>query len=93
VVLASLVLQPGNWLAWLVVGLIAGAISGMLVRGRGYGCLVDVVVGIVGAFVGGIVIGLVLPGTTVGFLGTLLVAIVGAMLLLGVVRLFSPGRS
>ncbi len=91
--LASVVLNPGNWFAWLAVGLLAGAIAGILVRGRGYGCLVDIVVGIVGAFVGGIVVGLFLPGTAVGFVGTLIVAVLGAVLLLAVIRLLSPGRA
>jgi uncharacterized membrane protein YeaQ/YmgE (transglycosylase-associated protein family) len=92
-VLASVALNPGGWLAWLVVGLLAGAIAGMLVRGRGYGCLVDIVVGIVGAFIGGIVVGLFLPGTAFGFIGSLIVAILGAVLLLAVLRLLTPGRA
>jgi uncharacterized membrane protein YeaQ/YmgE (transglycosylase-associated protein family) len=93
IALASVALEPGGWLAWLVVGLLAGAIAGTLVRGRGYGCLVDIVVGILGAFIGGIVVGFFLPGTAVGFVGTLIVAVLGSVLLLGVLRLLSPGRS
>lgn len=91
--MASVALEPGGWFAWLVVGLLAGAIAGTLVRGRGYGCLVDIVVGIIGAFVGGIVVGFFLPGTAVGFVGTLIVAVLGAVLLLAVLRLLSPGRT
>ena len=91
--LASVALEPGGWFAWLVVGLLAGAIAGTLVRGRGYGCLVDIVVGIIGAFIGGIVVGFFLPGTVTGFVGTLIVAVLGAVLLLGVLRLVSPGRT
>ena len=93
VALASVALEPGGWFAWIVVGLLAGAIAGTLVRGRGYGCLVDIVVGIIGAFIGGIVVGFFLPGTAVGFIGTLVVAVLGAVLLLGVLRLVSPGRT
>ena len=93
IVLASIALEPGGWLEWLIVGLLAGAIAGTLVRGRGYGCLVDIVVGIIGAFIGGIVVGFFLPGTAVGFIGTLLVAVLGAVLLLAVLRLLSPGRT
>jgi len=91
--MASVALEPGGWFAWLVVGLLAGAIAGTLVRGRGYGCLVDIVVGILGAFIGGLVVGLFLPGTVTGFVGTLVVAVLGAVLLLGVLRLLSPGRT
>jgi uncharacterized membrane protein YeaQ/YmgE (transglycosylase-associated protein family) len=94
IVLTSVALEPGGLFAWLVVGLLAGAIAGTLVRGRGYGCLVDIVVGIIGAFIGGIVVGLFLPGTgAVGFIGTLLVAVLGAVLLLAILRLLSPGRA
>jgi uncharacterized membrane protein YeaQ/YmgE (transglycosylase-associated protein family) len=93
IALASVALEPGGWFAWVVVGLLAGAIAGTLVRGRGYGCLVDIVVGIIGAFIGGIVVGVFLPGTAVGFVGTLVVAVLGAVLLLAVIRLVSPRRT
>ena len=91
-VLASNInLEPGSWLAWIVVGLIAGAIAGRLVRGRGLGCLLDIVVGVVGAFIGGFVVSLfVSEETTFGFLGSLLVAILGAVILLAFIRLVSP---
>lgn len=91
--LDSVILHPGGWLAWLIVGLLAGAIAGRLVRGHGYGCLVDVIVGIVGAFIGGIVVGLFVPGTSYGFIGSLVVAILGAVILLAVLRLLSPKRA
>ena len=93
IALASVILNPGGWFAWLIVGLLAGAIAGTLVRGRGYGCLVDVVVGIIGSFIGGIVVGIFLPGTAFGFVGSLIVAILGAVLLLAVIRLVAPGRA
>lgn len=91
--LESVVLNPGGWIAWLIVGLLAGAIAGRLVRGRGYGCLVDIIVGIVGSFIGGIVVGLFVPGTAYGFIGSLIVAILGAVILLAVLRLLSPRRA
>jgi len=91
--LATVLLNPGGWFAWLIVGLLAGAIAGTLVRGRGYGCLVDIIVGIVGAFIGGILVGLVLPSTTFGFVGSLVVSILGAIILLAFIRLVSPRRA
>lgn len=93
IALAAVVLNPGGWFAWLIVGLLAGAIAGTLVRGRGYGCLVDIVVGIIGSFIGGIVVGLFLPGTAFGFVGSLVVATLGAVLLLAFVRVLSAGRT
>jgi len=85
-------LNPGGWLAWLVIGLLAGAIAGRVVRGRGYGCLLDVVIGVLGAFIGGAVVSLFVPENTYGFIGTLIVATLGAIILLAFVRLISPGR-
>jgi len=86
-------LQPGSIIAWLVIGLLAGTISGLIVRGRGFGCLLDIVVGIVGAFIGGLVVSLALPHTTFGFFGSLVVAIAGALVLLIILRLvFGRGR-
>ncbi|MGH7882515.1 MAG: GlsB/YeaQ/YmgE family stress response membrane protein [Candidatus Dormibacteraceae bacterium] len=78
--------------SWLLIGLLAGAISGRLVRGRGYGCCLDIVVGSIGGFIGGLVVSHFLPGTTYGFLGSLVVAILGSMALLIVLRLIIPGN-
>src|SRR5207245_8993371 len=50
-------LDPGSWLAWIVVGLIAGAIAARVVAGRGFGCIADLVVGVGGALVGGFLLG------------------------------------
>ena len=93
VLLASVVLNPGGWLSWLIVGLLAGAIAGTLVRGRGYGCLVDIVVGILGSFIGAIVVGLFVPDAVYGFVQSLIVATLGAILLLAFIRLLSPHRT
>jgi uncharacterized membrane protein YeaQ/YmgE (transglycosylase-associated protein family) len=88
----ALQLEPGNILLWLLVGLVAGALAGRVVRGRGFGCIVDIVVGIAGAFIGGIVVGYFVQGTA-GFWESLVVAFVGAIILLGVIRLLSGSRS
>jgi uncharacterized membrane protein YeaQ/YmgE (transglycosylase-associated protein family) len=84
----GLTLAPGGVIAWIVIGLLAGAIAGRLTRGRGYGCLFDIVLGLVGAFVGGVIVSAFVNGNkTAGFLGTLGVAILGAVVLLVSVRL------
>jgi uncharacterized membrane protein YeaQ/YmgE (transglycosylase-associated protein family) len=88
--LAAVVLVPGGILGWIVIGLLAGAIASRLVRGRGLGCLMDLVVGVVGAFIGGFVLSLFVPNTQIyGFIGSLLVAILGAVILLAAVRLIA----
>lgn len=75
-------------LGWIVIGLIAGAVAGRVVRGRGYGCVVDVFVGLAGAVIGGALVGGFYHGS-VGFLGSLLVAFIGSVVLLAVLRLIA----
>lgn len=85
-------LDPGGIIAWLVVGLIAGWLAGMVMKGGGYGVVGDIVVGIIGAFVGGFVFSLITGGGSAGFWGSIAVAFVGAVILIAMVRAM-PGRS
>lgn len=83
------VLTPGGILAWLLVGLIAGVLAGLLSRGRGFGCLGDIVVGLVGAFLGGLIISPFLHGPHVfHFWGSVGVALIGALVLIFILRVF-----
>jgi uncharacterized membrane protein YeaQ/YmgE (transglycosylase-associated protein family) len=83
----GLILNPGGVIAWLLVGLLAGAIAGRLARGRGYGCLPDIILGLIGAFVGGLIVSaFVNSNKTAGFFGTLGVAVLGALVLIIAVR-------
>jgi uncharacterized membrane protein YeaQ/YmgE (transglycosylase-associated protein family) len=87
-VLLALHLSPGGIIAWIIIGLLAGAIAGRLARGSGFGCLGDIIIGLVGAFIGGLVLSFFVRGDqTTGFLGTLVVALIGALILLFLVRL------
>lgn len=74
-------------LAWfLVIGLAAGWLAGMIMKGRGFGVLGDIVVGILGAVIGGWLfsaIGL----TAYGSMGTLVMSCIGAVVFLGAVSL------
>jgi uncharacterized membrane protein YeaQ/YmgE (transglycosylase-associated protein family) len=79
-------LEPGGIIAWLIVGLVAGALAGRVVSGRGYGCVVDIVLGIAGAFIGGFLLSSFIHGT-VGFWESIIVAFIGACVLLAVIRL------
>jgi len=93
-VLAShLNLDPGSWIGWIVVGLIAGAIAARVVAGRGFGCIADIVVGVAGAIIGGFLLSSLFGASgTVGFWGSIVVAFIGAALLLAVLKLVSGGR-
>ncbi|HEY3195626.1 MAG TPA: GlsB/YeaQ/YmgE family stress response membrane protein [Candidatus Dormibacteraeota bacterium] len=85
--------EPGNWLAWILVGLISGAIAARVVAGRGFGCIADIVVGIAGALIGGYLLGLIFNMSgTVGFWGSIVVAFLGAAVLLAALKLLTGGR-
>ena len=73
-------------LYWIVVGLIAGWLAGQVMRGGGYGVLVDIILGMVGGVVGGWVFGMlgIWPGG--GIIGSIIVAFVGAVILVAITR-------
>jgi uncharacterized membrane protein YeaQ/YmgE (transglycosylase-associated protein family) len=81
-------------IGWIVLGLIAGWLAGLLMRGGGYGIIGDIVLGILGAIVGGWLTGVLLGRDMVnGFnLESLIVAVIGAVVLVAVSRLFTGGR-
>ncbi len=78
---------------WIIVGLIAGFITGKLMKGNGFGAVGDIVVGIVGAIVGGFIM------RTLGFAGqggmlyTIFVAVIGAILLTLLLRLITRNKT
>ena len=76
-------------LAWIVVGLIAGFLAGVVVKGGGFGLIGDIVVGVIGGLLGGwISVNLLHFGSMTGInLESILVAFVGAVILLLIVRL------
>jgi uncharacterized membrane protein YeaQ/YmgE (transglycosylase-associated protein family) len=81
----SFTLHPGGFIAWLVVGVLAGWLAGLVMKGSGYGIIADIILGLIGAVVGGIVFGLITTGE-VGFWGSIVVAFVGAYLLIALCR-------
>jgi uncharacterized membrane protein YeaQ/YmgE (transglycosylase-associated protein family) len=76
---------------WLLIGLIAGWLAGTVARGRGFGCVVDVILGLVGAVIGGWIFQRLGIGVF-GFWGSLAAATVGAIVLVAIARLFAGGR-
>jgi uncharacterized membrane protein YeaQ/YmgE (transglycosylase-associated protein family) len=79
-------------LAWIVVGLIAGALAKLIMPGDDPGgIIVTILIGIVGAFVGGFVVNLVGGAGVSGFnIWSILVATLGAIILLAIYRLVAP---
>jgi uncharacterized membrane protein YeaQ/YmgE (transglycosylase-associated protein family) len=77
---------------WIIVGLIAGWATGKIMRGSGFGPLLDIIIGIVGAVIGGYIM------SALGFAGggtiyTIAVAIIGACVLVALVRLITGRRA
>jgi uncharacterized membrane protein YeaQ/YmgE (transglycosylase-associated protein family) len=77
-------------LGWIVIGLIAGWLAGKISRGEGYGCITDIVLGLVGSLLGGwIFTRLGLFGG--GFIYSLAAATLGAVILVSIVHLIAGG--
>src|ERR1700732_2404685 len=79
-------------ISWILIGLIAGWLAGKIARGAGFGCITDIILGLVGSLLGGwIFVKLGIFGG--GFLYSLAAATLGAVILVAIAHLFSGSRS
>ncbi len=69
----------------LLIGLIAGWLAGIVMKGGGYGIVGDIIIGILGSLVGGFLFSLLGLGAS-GFLGSVIVAFIGAVVLIFIMR-------
>ena len=69
------------FLSWIIVGLVVGWSAGKILKGNGYGPIMDIAMGICGALVGGMLMRSAGFGGYVGIIITTLVAMLGAVLL------------
>jgi uncharacterized membrane protein YeaQ/YmgE (transglycosylase-associated protein family) len=77
-------------ITWLVIGLIAGWLGGLVMKGSGYGLVGDIVVGILGGVVGAWLFIFIVPvDARDGFVGTVIVALIGAAVFVGVARVLT----
>ena len=83
--------QSHNFVSWLLLGLVAGWLAGKLARGRGYGCITDIILGLIGSYIGGWVF-MKLGIFGGGFLYSLAAATLGAVILVSIAHLFSSDR-
>jgi uncharacterized membrane protein YeaQ/YmgE (transglycosylase-associated protein family) len=75
-------------IAWIIVGLVAGWLAGLIMKGSGYGLIGDLILGLIGALVGGWLFALILPtAEPSGLIGSVIVATIGAVVLVVIVRL------
>ena len=77
----------GGLIWWIVVGLIAGWLAGKVMKGGGFGVLMDIIIGMVGAVIGGWLFGMLGVSAGGGLIGSVLVAFIGAVILLLLVRM------
>lgn len=83
-------------ITWIIVGAIAGLLAGMVMRGRGFGFLGDIIIGIAGALVGGWLASVLLniPNPITGInIQTIIIAFFGAIVVMFLIRLARGGRS
>ncbi len=86
-----------NILGWLIIGLLAGLVAGLIMRGGGYGLVGDIVIGLLGAVIGGfLAAALGLGGLNTNdpiSWGSFFIALLGAVVLIAVLRLLSGSRA
>jgi uncharacterized membrane protein YeaQ/YmgE (transglycosylase-associated protein family) len=82
------------WVTWIVVGIIAGALARLIIRGEGPGgCFGDLIIGIIGALIGGWLFNFFgHKGITGINVYSIIVAFVGSLILLFIIRLISPKK-
>lgn len=77
-----------SFLSWIVLGFLAGGIAS-LIAGTREGIIMNIVIGVIGAFIGGLILNLFGANGVSGFnLSSLLTAILGSVVLLAIVRAF-----
>ncbi|HXS75735.1 MAG TPA: GlsB/YeaQ/YmgE family stress response membrane protein [Terracidiphilus sp.] len=82
-------------IAWIIIGVIAGWLTGKLMKGSGFGFFMDMIVGLVGALVGGFIsshLGLGGVGQH-GMIISIVIAVIGAVILTVILRLITGKRS
>lgn len=85
-----------NFIVWIIVGAFIGWLASLIMRTDGeQGTLLDIVVGVVGAFVAGLVVNPLVGGGNINqgnfHLASIFASLVGAIILLAVVNLFRRG--
>lgn len=78
---------------WIIVGLIAGWITGKIMKGSGYGAIGDIIIGIIGAIIGGFIMRAAGFAGRGGMIYTIIVAVIGAVILTLIIRLFTGRKT
>jgi uncharacterized membrane protein YeaQ/YmgE (transglycosylase-associated protein family) len=74
---------------WVIlIGIAAGFLAGTIMKGRGFGWLINLLLGLAGALIGGWLLGILGLNLGDGIIGSLIAAVIGAVVLIFVVNLF-----
>ena len=76
-----------------IIGIIAGFLAGKVMKGKGFGLIVNLIIGIGGAILGGILFGLLNIDIGFGFIGSIISAFVGSVLLLLIIGFVKKNKS
>ncbi|WP_263377415.1 GlsB/YeaQ/YmgE family stress response membrane protein [Granulicella paludicola] len=82
-------------IAWIIIGIVAGWLTGKIMKGSGFGVLMDMVIGLIGALIGGFIsshLGMGGVGDH-GLIISIVIAVIGAVILTSLVRLVTGNRS
>jgi uncharacterized membrane protein YeaQ/YmgE (transglycosylase-associated protein family) len=74
-------------IAWIIIGVVAGWLAGLLVKGGGFGLIGDIVVGVIGAFIGGWLAGVLHIHIGSGMISSIITATIGAVVLIFILRM------
>lgn len=80
------------WLVFLLIGAVSGWITGLIMKGRGYGLFGNIIIGIIGGLIGGYVLGWLHMSVGGGLVGNIVTCVIGAIVLVGVINILSPRR-
>jgi len=72
---------------WIICGVIAGWLTGLIMKGNGFGLIGDLIIGILGGLIGGYLSGLLGIHLGSGWIGDIITAVLGGIVLVAVVRL------
>ncbi|HTP51042.1 MAG TPA: GlsB/YeaQ/YmgE family stress response membrane protein [Anaeromyxobacteraceae bacterium] len=75
-----------GFISWIVIGLVAGWLTGKIMGGPAKGALMDIIIGLLGAVVGGFLMSLLHLSPEGGYIYTIIVAVLGAVVLTWVFR-------